>query len=70
MKQHHNPYAQMNHFAMHGPPKKSADKRYDLVWNGQTLVSNQPYGVCAGRKKQLIEAKTHNPKLFSIPQHK
>lgn len=40
---------------------KQDDRRYNLVYRNQILVSNQPYIVCNGKKGQLIRS---NPKNF------
>lgn len=51
--------------------KKPSDKRYDLLYRGQTIVSNKPYPVCNGKKSKLLKEQPQNYQraLFEIKLH-
>jgi hypothetical protein len=70
--QHYNDYQKAEYQARYGSDKVSREKRYDLFYNGQRLVTNQPYPVCSGKQSKLLREQPNNyqKKLFAIELHK
>lgn len=58
-------YIQQDLFNPHVPVKKE-EKLWCLIFNGQVLVNRQPYGVCAGKKKQMLPNSKGFTHLFKI----
>lgn len=66
MKQHYD-YSKMNSgFVPRGNDQKNKLKLYDLLYRGQTLISNSPYPVCNGKKSELLKTGNYQARLFEI----
>jgi len=64
----------MHYQALYGKKKPTKErsatpkpvKMYNLFYNKQRLVYNAPYGVCAGKKKELLKLKGYQVNYFEI----
>lgn len=41
-------------------------KMYQLAYRGQTIISSAPFGVCAGKRKELSKSVNYNSIHFKI----
>tara|TARA_R110000868_G_scaffold328540_1_gene589359 strand:- start:1078 stop:1428 length:351 start_codon:yes stop_codon:yes gene_type:complete len=69
-KMQYNEYQKMVYNLKVKPKTKRTEQvLYSLFYNGQNVVIGSKYGICAGKRKELIR-QSWNRKLFSIKPHK